>query len=240
MKVLPNSGVRSARGSCAGPAAHTSEDGYSLGAWVNAQRTGYTAASSTRHAESAWRQCPVGPGRRDRRLGRGFHPLMRFVEREGHAQVPTGNREDGYRLGGWVPSSDRRTGRNACPSAGRGWRRCPAGPGMSAKPLGRKASRICSGLSSARATRGCEIHGARTAFRWEGGSESSDKRSRQGRLESHRTRAARSPSGMDVEHTGDSLGTWLCPSATVRQAGGPCARSGEASGGRLCARHLGR
>jgi hypothetical protein len=43
----------------------------------------------------------------------GFLSLKHYVAREGHARVPIGHVEDGYRLGGWVKTQLRfyRTGR---------------------------------------------------------------------------------------------------------------------------------
>ena len=55
----------------------------------------------TRSVALGWRHCLAGRGTCSKRHGRRASPtLQRFVEREGHARVPHGLREDG--LGRWV------------------------------------------------------------------------------------------------------------------------------------------
>ncbi|MEK6251845.1 MAG: Helicase associated domain protein [Actinomycetota bacterium] len=85
------------------PAAYTSEDGFGLGAWVNAQRTRYTAATlDTARRERLESVSGWTWDAREAAWEEGFIHLKRFVEREGHARVPQETREEGYRLGGWV------------------------------------------------------------------------------------------------------------------------------------------
>jgi len=79
------------------------EDGFKLGSWVTRQRTSYKRG----------KEYPERQRRLDELEGwvwdtlatrweEGFAHLMRFVKREGHALVPTGHLQDGFRLGQWV------------------------------------------------------------------------------------------------------------------------------------------
>ena len=82
------------------PAGHV-EDGYKLGQWCNHQRQSYKKGEMSEERvvrlealgfvwdplEAAWEK--------------GFEHLELFVAREGHANMPTGHVEDGYRLGTW-------------------------------------------------------------------------------------------------------------------------------------------
>ena len=81
------------------------EDGYRLGGWVTAQRR-LLQFGHGRHSEERRRRLEALPGwvwsTKQTHWGEGFSQLLRFVEREGHARVPRGHREDGYRLGSWV------------------------------------------------------------------------------------------------------------------------------------------
>ena len=84
-----------------------------LGKWVSAQRRRFKrgrldkAKKSRLENLSDWTWDP-----READWEEGFAHLQRFVEREGHARVPSAHREDGYRLGGWVVAQRRahRTG----------------------------------------------------------------------------------------------------------------------------------
>ncbi len=84
------------------PGSHI-EDGYRLGQWVTVQRVRHGAGQlsserSTRlEALSGWAWDPM-----DTAWDEGFAHLERFATREGHARVPGGHIEDGYRLGQWV------------------------------------------------------------------------------------------------------------------------------------------
>jgi superfamily II DNA or RNA helicase len=86
------------------PGLYRDESGCALGSWVNEQRTAYgrDALSEERIARlealPGWVWEPF-----DDAWEQGFDALRRFIEREGHARVPQGFRdEDGYRLGHWV------------------------------------------------------------------------------------------------------------------------------------------
>ena len=82
------------------PKAHR-EDGFRLGAWVANQRVrkgGFDPERRERlEALPGWVWDVNEAGWQE-----GFAHLERFVEREGHAQVPVKHRENGYTLGQWV------------------------------------------------------------------------------------------------------------------------------------------
>jgi hypothetical protein len=84
------------------PQSHL-EDGYHLGQWVNVQRLfrGAGRLSDERAARLA-----LLPGwdwhSPDTAWEQNYSALERFVAREGHARLPSGHVEDGYRLGQWV------------------------------------------------------------------------------------------------------------------------------------------
>jgi superfamily II DNA or RNA helicase len=79
------------------------EDGFRLGQWASSQRSGKSngTLSSERIAKldslPSWSWRPFDDAWSD-----GIAHLLSFVEREGHALVPRGHREDGFRLGQWV------------------------------------------------------------------------------------------------------------------------------------------
>ena len=90
------------------PVEH-SEDGYRLGSWVNSQRNSYRSGKlvgdriARLQSLRDWVWNPKSDSWED-----GFKHLCRFVSREGHARVPQGYLEDGYRLGQWVISQRSR------------------------------------------------------------------------------------------------------------------------------------
>ncbi|MCP4607001.1 MAG: hypothetical protein GY847_41895 [Proteobacteria bacterium] len=77
------------------------EDGIKLGMWVAGQRhRKSTMPSERRNALEAlpgWSWGPI-----EESWQKGFESLLRYVEREGHARVPTKHVEDGFKLGVWV------------------------------------------------------------------------------------------------------------------------------------------
>ncbi len=85
------------------------ENGIGLGSWVNIQRSKYLRGTLETDRR---RQLEALPGwtwdPRDDAWEEGFDQLQRFVEREGHADVPFGRGKVGYQLGQWV-SNQRRT-----------------------------------------------------------------------------------------------------------------------------------
>ena len=96
-------GLRRKEGHGRVPHEYRDDDGYQLGAWVTTQRRfrkrGWV---SKEHAE----RLEAVPGwawdAREAAWDEAFSRLECFVEREGHAGVPDGWREDGYQLGTWV------------------------------------------------------------------------------------------------------------------------------------------
>ena len=88
------------------------EEGLRLGNWVEVQRTFHRRrqldGDRTRRLETIpewiW-----DPNQAD--WDRGFSLLTRFVEREGHARVPSPYKEEGFALGAWVNSQRSRRGR---------------------------------------------------------------------------------------------------------------------------------
>jgi hypothetical protein len=83
--------------------AHYHEDRYGLGAWVGRQRAKYGERALMPELEARLEALPGwtwDPFAKD--WDEGFSRLRRFVQREGHARVRSGWREDGYRLGQWA------------------------------------------------------------------------------------------------------------------------------------------
>jgi hypothetical protein len=83
------------------------EDRYRLGDWVGTQRTTYKAGEITADRVARLEALP-GWVWKVELWEEGFDHLCRFVDSEGHARVPSGLLEDGYRLGQWV-TVQRRT-----------------------------------------------------------------------------------------------------------------------------------
>jgi len=110
------------------------EDDFRLGAWAQRQRTlkatGRLDTSRIARLEAlpGWTWSTLGDRSEARptrirntnndQWEKGFRHLSRFAEREGHARVPTGWLEDGYRLGSWV-SAQRHSERPAADRAAR-------------------------------------------------------------------------------------------------------------------------
>jgi hypothetical protein len=91
-------------GHCLFPAKFTTEDGYRLGSWINRQRTRKDSLS-----HSCIKSLEALPGwcwdAREDKWEEGFLYLKTFVDREGHAKVPSDwKMVDGYHLGRWVSS----------------------------------------------------------------------------------------------------------------------------------------
>jgi hypothetical protein len=85
------------------PQSYKEEDGYPLGPWVNTQRLfrrdGRLPEDRIMRLEElegwAWDSA-------DSKWEDGFSAIAQFASREGHTRVPSGHREDDYRLGQWV------------------------------------------------------------------------------------------------------------------------------------------
>ena len=77
------------------------EDGFSLGRWVNRQRSRREGLSpeqvSRLEGLTVWVWSSLEAAWED-----GFAALEEFVQREGHARVPQSHAEGAYRLGSWV------------------------------------------------------------------------------------------------------------------------------------------
>ncbi|MEI6446894.1 MAG: Helicase associated domain protein [Actinomycetes bacterium] len=87
-------------GHCLVPQSHE-EGEFPLGQWVARQRQRRVRLSSERtallEAQAGWAWSAL-----DAQWEKLFNALVRYSEREGHADVPAAHREDGLRLGGWV------------------------------------------------------------------------------------------------------------------------------------------
>lgn len=86
------------------PTAYEDDGGFRLGAWVDVQRQRRRRGSIT---DEQLRRLEALPGwswnRQVSAWDDGYARLLEFVEREGHARVPRGHRDDdGFRLGQWV------------------------------------------------------------------------------------------------------------------------------------------
>ncbi len=88
---------------------HISDDGYKLGNWVKTQQSAYK--SGTIRSERIRKLETVAGWQWNVQKSaweRGYQELLRYVDEEGHALVPTDHLSgDGYRLGAWV--SQQRT-----------------------------------------------------------------------------------------------------------------------------------
>ena len=85
------------------PAQYREADGYRLGQWIDVQRQYFRKGKLD--AERLARLEAVPGWAWDQNLAdweEGFDRLQRFIKREGHARVPQGWRDNGYRLGRWV------------------------------------------------------------------------------------------------------------------------------------------
>jgi superfamily II DNA or RNA helicase len=79
------------------------ERGYRLGRWVTNQHRPYRQGTLDPERRALLEALPGWTwDRRDSEWEDSFTRLRRFVEREGHARVPRGHREDGHQLDGWV------------------------------------------------------------------------------------------------------------------------------------------
>ena len=87
-------------GHAAVPKSHVEKD-LRLGEWVQSQR-----GRRFKMPVERLKKLENLPGWiwsvNDARWGKAYSHLLRFVEREGHAHVPKGHIEDGFRLGQWV------------------------------------------------------------------------------------------------------------------------------------------
>jgi len=79
------------------------EDGLNLGGWVGRQRKAHKSGTLGQDQERGLEELPGWTwDPLNARWEGGFALLKRFVEREGHARVPTYHVEDGFKLGQWV------------------------------------------------------------------------------------------------------------------------------------------
>ena len=89
------------------------EDGFNLGSWVDNQR--YARKGHRKVEPEGHRRLDALPGwtwePSEAQWEEGFARLKGFVAREGHARVPRGHTEDGFRLGVWVSKQRQAYGR---------------------------------------------------------------------------------------------------------------------------------
>ena len=79
------------------------ENGLTLGQWVSAQRGVHARGQLPRERVNRLEALPGWAwDAREAVWEENFNALARFVEREGHAQMPALHIEDGMKLGGWV------------------------------------------------------------------------------------------------------------------------------------------
>jgi superfamily II DNA or RNA helicase len=86
-------------GHCRVPARHK-ENGLALGAWVDHQRQIKDRLSPARRQRLDAIGFDWNPHDTDWEMGFGY--LQRYLQREGHCNVPQSYKENGYRLGKWV------------------------------------------------------------------------------------------------------------------------------------------
>ncbi|GAN80410.1 helicase associated domain-containing protein [Acidocella aminolytica] len=86
------------------PSKHVEPDGFRLGTWVATRRDEYRRGRLSQDRIAALEAVPGWCWNvHDARWERGLAALRRFVEREGHAQVPHHHVEpNGFKLGTWV------------------------------------------------------------------------------------------------------------------------------------------
>jgi Helicase associated domain len=89
------------------PHAYQDENGYNLGYWVLKQRMNHGEGRIGTLSQERIARLEAVPGwvwnALDARWEQAFAALQRFVEREGHACVPSSYQdENGYKLGDWV------------------------------------------------------------------------------------------------------------------------------------------
>ena len=156
------------RGCRMGPATTATRS--AIGLAIKAARIG--EARLTRSGVLGWRRCPAGPGTLAKPTGSRASPVwsgssgekVTRALREATARTVTSS-TCGYSF------SVRRTGKErSTRNGGLGWRQCPAGLGMPAKPTGSRASRVCTGSSSARGIHGFRSNTTRQASAWACGS----------------------------------------------------------------------
>ena len=84
------------------PAAYRDADSYRLGQWINVQRNVWAKGALDPEREGRLRELGWVPNLLDAAWEQGYGHYQRFVEREGHARVPQGQKENGFGLGTWV------------------------------------------------------------------------------------------------------------------------------------------
>jgi superfamily II DNA or RNA helicase len=91
------------------PQAYRDDDEFRLGSWVTAQRQGYRRRTLDEERRRRLERLPGWAWNRiEAGWEHGFARLQRFVEREGHGQVPRRYRDDdGFSLGEWVQAQRR-------------------------------------------------------------------------------------------------------------------------------------
>jgi len=82
------------------------DDGFKLGRWVSARRYDDTRGRLDPHRKRRLESLPGWVWNTlDASWEDGFTRLTQFVEREGHARVPQGHVENGFKLGTWVSTN---------------------------------------------------------------------------------------------------------------------------------------
>jgi hypothetical protein len=118
-------------GHCSVPSAYRDNDGYRLGRWVSHQKQLAGSGNLPKDHERLFRRLPGwGMSANEAAWDNAFARLVRIADSSGHAQVPTGYRDDdGFRLGAWAATQrgNRAKGRLSGERAARleglpGWR----------------------------------------------------------------------------------------------------------------------